>query len=78
MNGVVEIAGPDRSRLSDLMQRYFKVTGDARTVFADESALYFGAQLAADTLLPGGQAHLGTMYFDAWFERSQSRTQTAH
>ena len=54
MNGVVEIAGPDRSRLSDLMQRYFKVTGDARTVVTDESALYFGAHFAADTLLPGG------------------------
>ncbi|SAK66941.1 SDR family oxidoreductase [Caballeronia ptereochthonis] len=78
VNGVVEIAGPEKSRLSDLMQRYFTATGDARTVVADEGALYFGAQLAADTLLPGAHARLGAVNFDAWFRQGQSRTQAAH
>lgn len=80
LNGVVEIAGPEKSRLSDLMQRYFVAIGDARKVVADDDALYFGAQLAADTLLPGAMAHLGGIGFDAWFKQSQSqsRTRAAH
>ncbi|SAK47892.1 NmrA family transcriptional regulator [Caballeronia temeraria] len=78
MNGVVEIAGPEKSRLCDLMQRYFKATGDARNVIADESTLYFGAQLAADTLLPGAHAHLGAANFDAWFRQSQNHSPAAH
>ncbi|SAK69638.1 NmrA family transcriptional regulator [Caballeronia calidae] len=78
VNGVVEIAGPEKSRLSDLMQRYFTATGDARKVIADERALYFGAQLAADTLLPGAGAQLGAVNFDAWFRQSQSQPQAAH
>ena len=76
VNGVVEIAGPEKSRLCDLMRRYFTAAGDARAVVADEHALYFGAQLDAHTLLPAGEAHLGAMNFDAWFKESQP--QAAH
>jgi uncharacterized protein YbjT (DUF2867 family) len=78
VNGVVEIAGPEKSRLSDLMQRYFTGTGDARAVVADDDAPYFGARLAADTLLPGAHAHLGAVNFDAWFRQSQSQPRAAH
>jgi uncharacterized protein YbjT (DUF2867 family) len=67
LNGVVEIAGPERVRLSDLVARYLKATNDARTVVPDVHARYFGAELKDDTLVPGPSPRLGALDFAAWF-----------
>lgn len=67
VNGVVEIAGPERVRLSDLVQRYLIQTKDPRKVVADVHARYFGAELKDDTLVPGEQPWLGTVTFEAWW-----------
>jgi len=65
--GVVEIAGPERVRLSDLVQRYLKASNDPRTVVPDVKTRYFGALLQDDTLVPGPNPRLGKLDFDAWF-----------
>lgn len=65
-NGTLEIAGPDRFALSDLVGRYLRSKGDARTVVADPTAPYFGAVLEPGTLLPAGAARLGAARFEAW------------
>jgi uncharacterized protein YbjT (DUF2867 family) len=70
-NGIVEIAGPERVRLSDLVQRYLRATNDKRNVVEDPTARYFGAELRDDTLMPGANAHLGAVNFDEWFSRAQ-------
>ncbi len=67
LNGVVEIAGPERVRLSELVQRYLSKTKDPRTVVADVHARYFGAELKDDTLVPGDHPRIGKLGFDAWF-----------
>ncbi|KWT94126.1 MULTISPECIES: SDR family oxidoreductase [unclassified Variovorax] len=67
LNAAVEIAGPDRVRLSDLVQRYLKASGDPRTVVPDVHARYFGAELKDDTLVPGPNPRIGALDFDAWF-----------
>jgi uncharacterized protein YbjT (DUF2867 family) len=67
LNGVVEIAGPERVRLSDLVARYLKATDDARTVVPDVHARYFGAELKDDTLVPGPNPRIGALGFEAWF-----------
>ena len=67
VNGVVEIAGPERVRLSDLVSRYLKATNDTRTVVPDVHARYFGAELKDDTLVPGDNPRIGTLNFEAWF-----------
>ncbi|WP_418131099.1 SDR family oxidoreductase [Variovorax sp. 375MFSha3.1] len=66
-NGVVEIAGPERVRLSDLVARYLNATNDKRTVVPDVHARYFGAELKDDTLVPGPNPRIGALDFDAWF-----------
>ncbi|HWW70593.1 MAG TPA: SDR family oxidoreductase [Duganella sp.] len=70
-NGVVEIAGPERVRLSDLVQHYLTFKNDARKVVADVHARYFGAELKEDTLVPGANARLGAIKVDSWL-RSQA------
>ena len=67
VNGVVEIAGPERVRLSELVQRYLEKTNDPRKVVADVHARYFGAELQDDTLVPGDNPRIGKLGFDAWF-----------
>lgn len=41
-------------------------TGDTRRVVADTAARYFGAELQKDTLVPAGEARLGSIRFEDW------------
>jgi uncharacterized protein YbjT (DUF2867 family) len=66
VNGVVEIAGPEKMRLSDLVQHYLSFKNDPRKVVADEHARYFGAELQQDTLVPGPDARLSAVKVDDW------------
>jgi uncharacterized protein YbjT (DUF2867 family) len=70
INGTVEIAGPEKAPMAELVQRFLTATGDSRKVVADSKAPYFGAVLEPDTLLPGDGARLGVQNFQAWFARS--------
>ena len=67
VNGTVEIAGPERSRLSDLVARYLKAKGDSRTVVADREARYFGARLEDGSLVSDDNPRLGRIGFEEWF-----------
>ena len=73
INGVVEIAGPEKVRLSDLVQHYLTFKKDPRTIVADEHARYFGAELKEDTLVPGPQARLGTIKVDTWLQAQATK-----
>jgi uncharacterized protein YbjT (DUF2867 family) len=73
-NGIVEIAGPDRFRLSDLVRDYLATKGDTRTVRADVHARYFGAELKEDTLVPHGVARLGAIRIGSWLQAQAPAT----
>lgn len=73
VNGIVETAGPEKVRLSELAQRYMGRIGDTRTVQADAGVRYFGALLDDDTLVPGSGPRLGKIDFETWFSRSGAR-----
>lgn len=72
VGGIVEIAGPERVRLPELVRRWLAATQDPREVVADPGARYFGARLEDDTLVPGPGARLGAVTFEAWFARSRA------
>jgi uncharacterized protein YbjT (DUF2867 family) len=72
VNGVVEIAGPERERLPDLVQRYLLATQDKRTVVADVHARYFGAELSDFTLVPGDNPRLGSITLDTWLKTTNA------
>ena len=72
-NGVVEIGGPERVRLSDLVQHYLAFKDDARKVVADVHARYFGAELKENTLVPGDNARLGAIKVDAWLQAQSGK-----
>ncbi|MBB3009051.1 SDR family oxidoreductase [Cupriavidus alkaliphilus] len=70
-NGIVDIAGPQRFALSELVQRYLAATNDPRKVVVDAKAPYFGAELEDGTLVPDGPARLGKTSFEAWLRQRQ-------
>ncbi|MBM7503651.1 SDR family oxidoreductase [Agromyces aurantiacus] len=65
-NAVVEIGGPERIAMSDLVRRSLDARGDRREVVADPAAPYFGTLLHGDELAPGAGAELSETTFDAW------------
>ena len=72
-SGIVEIAGPERAPLSEIVARYLKALGDPRTVVSDPEARYFGGRVEERSLVPLGEARLGRIGLDEWIRRSQAR-----
>jgi uncharacterized protein YbjT (DUF2867 family) len=71
VNGIIEIGGPDKMRMADLVQRFLAAIKDPRQAIPDAKALYFGTVLESDSLVPGPGAKLGTIDFDTWFRHSE-------
>ncbi len=70
VNGTVEVAGPERIRLDELVRRYLSANQDARTVTTDVHALYFGTELSDQSLTPGDNPRVGQTRFNDWLSRS--------
>lgn len=68
VNGTIEIAGPDKVRLNEIVARYLKATGDTHPVVADPHATYFGVELNDASLVPsdGKPARIGRVRFEDW------------
>lgn len=73
INDIVEIGGPERFKLSELLQNYLTKTNDPLEVISDEKALYFGAPLEELTLVPAVTAKLGAITFEEWFPNRPQR-----
>lgn len=66
LNSIVEIAGPEQFRVDELVRRRLLSLKDPREVVADSNARYGGARVSERTLLPGNNATLGEIRFEAW------------
>ena len=73
VNGVVEIAGPDRAPMTSFVSRVLAAAGDPRRVLADPAAAYFGVVLNDTDLVPEGSARLAPNGFDAYLGRGEFR-----
>ncbi len=67
VNGIIEIAGPEKFRLAELAAEYLEKSNDPRSVVSDANALYFGARLNDQSLVPGPDARIGKIDFETWF-----------
>lgn len=70
VNGVREIGGPERVRMSDFIPAALAASGDTRELVVDEHATYFGTELEDDSLVPGPDAELGSTTYEAWAKES--------
>lgn len=69
-NGTIEIAGPERMAMSNLIARYLKDTNDPREVVSDPDAPYYGVHVEDRSLVPGDHPRLGTMRLEDWLQSS--------
>jgi len=70
-NGMVDLAGPERLRLDELVRQYLSAIKDTRQVITDIKAPYFGAELSEDSLVPiGANPRLGSTRFADWLVKS--------
>ena len=65
-NRTIEVAGPERFRLSDVATEVLTAYEDPRRIIPDPQALYFGAELTDQSLLPGRDARIGALRFEDW------------
>ena len=73
VNGTVEIGGPEKFRLDELIRRGLAARKDPREVIADPQARYYGVKVSESTLVPGDGARLGEMSFENWLRQSASQ-----
>ena len=72
VNGMIEIAGPERLPMSEIVAHYLKATNDGRQVVSDPQARYFGTGLNDRSLVPGDNAHLGAIRFEDWLRKPKA------
>ena len=70
VNGMIEIAGPERLCLDELVRRFLRAKQDARQVVTDVHARYFGIDVNDQSLTPGNNPRIGPTRFDDWLSRS--------
>lgn len=66
VNGVVEIAGPEKIAMDDFVRTGLAAKGDSREVIADPAAPYFGAVIDDHSIVPAGPATLFETTFADW------------
>jgi uncharacterized protein YbjT (DUF2867 family) len=67
LNGRVEIAGPERFEMYNIVEQYLKLANDPRTVIPNGKPMYFGGEVSHTALVPAGEAQLGTLNFEKWW-----------
>ncbi|HEV7879135.1 SDR family oxidoreductase [Bradyrhizobium sp.] len=73
LNGMVEVAGPEAVRITDLVADFLRVTGDARQVIPDVLARYSAVEIDDRSLTPDASARLGTTRYMEWLSRNAAR-----
>ncbi|HEY9411299.1 MAG TPA: SDR family oxidoreductase [Jiangellaceae bacterium] len=66
VNGIVEVAGPERFRLDELVRTTLADRQDPREVHTDPGARYYGATLDEGSLLPADGSRQGATRLEDW------------
>jgi uncharacterized protein YbjT (DUF2867 family) len=66
VDGILEVSGPDRYPLDELVRARLRAQGDTRRVVTDTQARYFGVVLDDHTLVPGPDAIVYPTRFEDW------------
>jgi uncharacterized protein YbjT (DUF2867 family) len=69
VNGIVETGGPKKLFLDEAIRQELAARRDSREVIADPHARYYGIAVTEQTLVPEGNAKLGSILFEDWLLR---------
>ncbi len=77
VNGTVEIGGPEKFHIDELVRRRLAQLGDKREVIADPNALYSGARIDDKTLVPDNGAQLGETRWENWVKQQAASSKSS-
>jgi uncharacterized protein YbjT (DUF2867 family) len=69
VNGTVEVGGPEKFRLDELVRQGLAAWNDPREVVADPHASYYGVAVSERTLIPDDGAQLSQTRFADWLKQ---------
>jgi uncharacterized protein YbjT (DUF2867 family) len=78
VKGMVEVGGPEKLHLDELVRKYFTATKDPREVVTDPKAHYYGIEVGEKTLVPGDGARLSETRFETWLSQSAAKAAGTH
>jgi uncharacterized protein YbjT (DUF2867 family) len=78
LNGMVELAGPERIPMDEFIRRFLSARRDSRRVTADPQALYYGIAVNDRSLTPGDHPRIGPTRFGGWLSRSIPQAGSRH
>jgi len=77
VNGTVEVGGPEKFRLDELVRQALAAWKDAREVVADPHARYYGVEVSERTLIPDDSAQLSQARFGDWLKQPGAKIAAA-
>jgi uncharacterized protein YbjT (DUF2867 family) len=77
VNGTVEVGGPEKFRLDEVVRRGLAAWTDSREVVADPHARYYGVEVSERTLVPDDGAQLGQTRFSDWLKQPGAKVAAA-
>ena len=78
VNGTVEVGGPEKFRLDELIRQGLAAGNDPREVVADPHARYYGIEVKERTLVPEDNAMLSETRFETWLTQSAGAAPSEH
>jgi uncharacterized protein YbjT (DUF2867 family) len=73
LNATVEVGGPEKFPLDELVRRGLAAWNDPREVVTDPHARYYGIALSERTLVPEDDAQLGETRFESWLTQPAAK-----
>ncbi len=70
LNGTIEVGGPEKIPLDELVREFLTATDDPREIVTDVHARYFGVELNDKSLTTDAGARLGATRFKDWLIQS--------
>ncbi len=73
VNKILEIGGPEKFDMAAWITQYLQATHKSYEVAADTNALYSGAPLTADTIVPENAVFLGKTHYADWIAKPENQ-----
>jgi uncharacterized protein YbjT (DUF2867 family) len=73
LNGMIEVAGPERAPLDQFVRQFLSAMQDPRNVVTDAGAHYFGLVLNDQSLNPGANPRIGPTRYADWLKQQNRR-----
>lgn len=73
LNSIVEVAGPEKIKMDEIIRRYLSIMQDKQEVVTDIHAPYFGIEINDQSLTPGDNPRVGAIRYEDWINQPSNQ-----